>query len=135
MAELASVLGRTLGHYRILEKIGEGGMGEVYRALDEHLGCDVAIKVLPPGAINDESARQRFHKEARVLARLNHPNIAIVHDFDTQQGIDYLALEYIAGTTLSEKLVNGELLEKEVIRVGMQLAEGLYAAHDLTMAG
>lgn len=127
--------GEVLGHYRIVEKIGEGGMGEVYRAHDEHLDCNVALKVLPPGSAGNESARKQFHKEARVLARLNHPNIAIVHDFDTQQGVDYLVMEYIAGTTLSEKLVNGELLEKEVIRVGMQLAEGLYAAHDLTMAG
>ncbi len=130
MAEPASPLGRTLGHYRIVEKIGEGGMGEVYRALDEHLGCDVAIKVLPPGAINDESARQRFHKEARVLARLNHPNIAIVHDFDTQQGIDYLVMEYIPGTTLSQKLATARLAEKEIIRLGAQLAEGLSAAHE-----
>src|SRR5690348_12369613 len=130
MAELASLLGRTLGHYRILEKIGEGGMGEVYRALDEHLGCDVAIKVLPPGAIHDESARQRFHKEARALARLNHPNIAIVHDFDTQQGVDYLVMEYIPGTTLSQKLATAGLPEKEIVRLGAQLAEGLFAAHE-----
>ncbi|HET7207229.1 MAG TPA: protein kinase, partial [Terriglobales bacterium] len=101
--------GETLGHYRIVEKIGEGGMGEVYRAHDEHLDCDVALKVLPQGSVGNESARKQFHKEARVLARLNHPNIAIVHDFDTQQGVDYLVMEYIAGTTLSEKLVNGKL--------------------------
>lgn len=122
--------GEVLGHYRILGKIGEGGMGEVYRAVDEHLGCDVAIKVLPPGAINDESARQRFHKEARLLARLNHPNIAIVHDFDTQQGVDYLVMEYIPGTTLSQRLATARLPEKEIIQLGVQFAEGLSAAHE-----
>jgi eukaryotic-like serine/threonine-protein kinase len=122
--------GEVLGHYHILEKVGEGGMGEVYRAVDEHLGCDVAIKVLPPGSINDESARQRFHKEARVLARLNHSNIAIVHNFDTQQGVDYLVMEYIPGITLSEKVASGKLPEKEVIRLGTQLADGLSAAHE-----
>jgi eukaryotic-like serine/threonine-protein kinase len=130
MAEAPSLLGRTLGHYRILEKIGEGGMGEVYRAHDEHLDCDVAIKVLPLGSVSDESARKRFHKEARALSRLSHPCIAIVHDFDTQQGVDYLVMEYVSGTTLSEKLARGKLPEKEVIALGMQLAEGLCAAHE-----
>ena len=129
IAEVASLIGRRLGHYRILEKIGEGGMGEVYRAHDERLECDVGIKVLPPGSVSDESARKRFHTEARALARLNHPNIAIVHHFDTQQGVDYLVMEYIPGTTLSEKLVRGKLLEKEVVALGIQLAEGLCAAH------
>ena len=121
--------GEVLGHYRIAEKIGEGGMGEVYRARDEHLGCDVAIKVLPHGAVTDETSRQRFRKEARTLARLNHPNIAIAHDFDTQQGVDYLVMEYIPGATLSEKIAGGSLKEPEVMRLGTQLAEGLAAAH------
>ena len=129
-AEVAPLVGRTLGHYRILAKIGEGGMGEVYRAHDERLDCDVAIKVLPPGSVSDESARKQFQKEARALARLNHPNIAIVHHFDTQQGVDYLVMEYIPGTTLSEKLAQAKLAEKEVIRLGVQLAEGLSAAHE-----
>lgn len=129
VAEVASLVGRTLGHYRILEKIGEGGMGEVYRAHDEHLESDVAIKVLRPGSVSDESARKRFHTEARALARLNHPNIAIIHHFDTQQAVDYLVMEYIPGTTLSEKLARGKLPEKEVVVLGLQLAEGLCAAH------
>src|SRR5579872_3519359 len=124
------LLGQTLGHYRILEKIGEGGMGEVYRAHDEHLDCDVAIKVLPPGSVNDESARKRFHKEARILSRLGHPGIAIVHDFDSQEGVDYLVMEYISGKTLSEELAGGKLPEREVIRLGIHLAEGLSAAHE-----
>ena len=130
VAEAASLVGRTLGHYLILEKIGEGGMGEVYRAHDEHLESDVAIKVLPPGSVSNESARRRFHTEARALARLNHPNIAVVHDYDTQQGVDYLVMEYISGTTLGEKLTTGRLPEKEVVRLGTQLIEGLCAAHE-----
>src|SRR5512146_3015304 len=84
-----------LGHYRLLERIGAGGMGVVYRAHDEHLDRDVAVKVLPPGTINDESARKRFRKEARSLSKLNHPNIATVHDFDSHEGIDHLVMEYV----------------------------------------
>jgi len=125
-----TVVGQTLGHYRIVEKIGAGGMGEVYRARDEHLARDVAIKVLPPGTLIDESARKRFHKEALILSQLNHPNVATIHDFDTQQGVDFLVMEYIPGITLSEKVAAGSLPEKEILRLGVQLAEGLAAAHE-----
>ena len=125
-----ALVGQTLGHYRIAEKVGAGGMGEVYRARDEHLDRDVAIKVLPPGTLSDESARKRFHKEALALSKLNHPNIATIHDFDTQLGVDFLVMEYIPGITLSEKLVSQPLPEKEIVSLGMQLAEGLSAAHE-----
>ena len=125
-----SLVGQTLGHYRIAEKIGVGGMGEVYRARDEHLARDVAIKVLPPGTLTDESARKHFHKEALILSQLNHPNIATIYDFDTQQGVDFLVMEYIPGITLSEKVAARPLPEKEGLRLGVQLAEGLAAAHD-----
>jgi serine/threonine protein kinase len=81
------IVGLELGHYRIVEKIGRGGMGEVYRAHDEHLARDVAIKVLPSCTLSDASARKHFHKEARALSRLNHPNIATIYDFDTQQDV------------------------------------------------
>ncbi|MGB9073540.1 MAG: protein kinase [Terriglobales bacterium] len=124
------LVGSELGHYRIVEKIGAGGMGEVYRASDEHLARDVAIKVLPPGTLVDESARKHFHKEAQILSQLNHPNIATIHDFDTQQGVDFLVMEYIPGITLSEKVAAGPLPEEEVLRLGVQLAEGLAAAHE-----
>ncbi len=120
----------TLGHYRVIEKIGAGGMGQVYRARDEHLARDVAIKVLPPGTLTDESARKHFHKEALILSQLNHPNVATIYDFDTQQGVDFLVMEYISGITLSEKVAAGPLPEKEVLRLGVQLAEGLAAAHE-----
>ena len=124
------LIGKALGHYRILEKIGAGGMGEVYRAQDEHLDREVAIKVLPPGTLSDESSRKRFRKEAIALSKLNHPNIATIHDFDSQQGLDFLVMEYIPGITLSEKLANRSLPEREIIALGTQLAEGLSAAHD-----
>jgi eukaryotic-like serine/threonine-protein kinase len=123
-------VGLELSHYRIAEKIGAGGMGEVYRARDQHLARDVAIKVLPPGTLTDESARKHFRKEALILSQLSHPNIATIHDFDTQHGMDFLVMEYIPGITLSEMVAGRPLPEKEVFRLGLQLAEGLAAAHD-----
>src|SRR6266571_4649026 len=122
-------VGINLGHYRIAEKIGAGGMGEVYRAHDEHLSRDVAIKVLPSGTLSDQSARRHFRNEALALSKLNHPGIATIYDFDTQDGVDFLVMEYIPGITLSEKLAT-RLPEKEVIALGVQLAEGLSAAHE-----
>ena len=126
----AAVVGLDLGHFRIVEKIGAGGMGEVYRAQDEHLGRDVAIKVLPAGTLCDEVARRRFRNEALTLSKLNHPNIATIHDFDTQAGVDFLVMEYVPGVTLSEKLAAEPMAEKEVARLGGQLAEGLAVAHE-----
>jgi TolB-like protein/Flp pilus assembly protein TadD/predicted Ser/Thr protein kinase len=122
-------VGINLGHYRIAEKIGAGGMGEVYRAHDEHLSRDVAIKVLPSGTLSDQSARRHFRNEALALSKLNHPGIATIYDFDTQDGVDFLVMEYIPGITLSEKLAGRPLAEKEVIALGTQLAEALAAAH------
>ncbi len=124
------MIGQTLGHYRVVEKIGAGGMGVVYRAHDERLDRDVALKVLPAGTLADEAARKRFCKEALALAKLNHPNIGTLHDFDTQDGVDFLVMEYIPGVTLSDKLAGGALPEKEIARLGVQLAEGLAAAHE-----
>lgn len=129
-AELAPLAGERLGHYCIVEKIGAGGMGDVYRARDEHLDRDVAIKVLPPQMFTDDSARKHFRKEALVLSRLNHPNVATIYDFDTQLGMDFLVMEYIPGLNLSEKMAGGPLREKDVISVGRQVAEGLAAAHE-----
>jgi serine/threonine-protein kinase len=90
----------------------------------------VAVKVLPPGTLSDETARKRFRTEALTLSKLNHPHIATIHDFDTQAGVDFLVMEYVPGVTLSEKLAAGPLPEREVARLGMQLAEGLAAAHE-----
>ena len=125
-----SRVGHVLGHYRIVEKIGEGGMSIVYRAHDKRLDRDIAIKILSQGSLTDESARQRFRKEAHALSKLSHPNIATVHDFDTQNGSDFLVEELIEGLSLEEVLMPGPLLEKEIINLGSQLAEGLAAAHE-----
>jgi serine/threonine-protein kinase len=122
------LIGKTLSHYRIVEKIGAGGMGEVYRAHDERLERDVALKVLPQGTLANETARKRFRKEALALSKLNHPNVQTVFDFDTQDGMDFLVTEYVPGLTLSEKLGAGPLPENEIARLGAQLAEGLAAA-------
>jgi eukaryotic-like serine/threonine-protein kinase len=130
MAAPTHLVGQILGHYRILEQIGAGGMGVVYRAHDEQLDRDVAIKVLPAGTLADEAARKRFRKEALVLAKLNHPDIATVHEFGSQDGTDYLVTEYVSGLALDHKLAAGTLSEKEVIGLGVQLAQGLSAAHE-----
>jgi serine/threonine protein kinase len=124
------MLGRTLGHYRIIEKIGAGGMGVVYRAGDERLERDIALKILPAGALADEAARKRFRGEAMALSKLNHPNIATIYDFDSEEGLDFLAMEYISGVTLREKSSSGALPEAEVLQLGKQAAGALEAAHE-----
>ncbi len=124
------LVGTELGHYRIVEKIGAGGMGVVYRARDEHLKRDVAVKVMPAGLLADATARQRFRKEALALSELNHPNIATVFDFDTCDRIDYLVEELIPGASLDEMLEAGALTEHECIDLGVQLSAGLAAAHE-----
>jgi len=123
------MIGRTFSHYRILEQIGSGGMGEVYRARDERLERDVALKILPPGAVSDEGARKRFRREALALSRLNHPNIATVLDFDRQDDVDFLVMEYVAGEGVVEKVRGGPLAQKEIARLGLELAEGIAAVH------
>src|SRR5262249_46224995 len=110
--------------------IGAGGMGVVYRAHDEQLDRDVAIKVLPAGSLTDDTARKRFRKEALSLARLNHPNIATVHEFGTDQGRDFVVTEFIPGVTLDVKLAAGPIPPREAMRLAMQLAAGLQAAHE-----
>jgi serine/threonine protein kinase/Tfp pilus assembly protein PilF len=130
MAEPDPLIGQTISHYRIIEKIGAGGMGDVYRAHDLRLDRDVALKVIRPGVLIGDTARKRFRKEALALSKLNHPNIATVHDFDTQGSVDFLVMEHVAGETLSQKVRGASLAEKEVVRLGLQLAEGLAAAHE-----
>lgn len=123
------LVGTRLGHYLIQEKIGGGGVGEVYRARDEHLSRDVAVKVLSPGTLVDAQARRNFRREALTLSKLNHPAIAIVHDFDSDAGIDFLVTEYLPGTSLAERLSNGPLPEEDTVRLATQLVEGIAAAH------
>lgn len=123
------MIGQMLGRYRLVEQIGAGGMGVVYRAHDDRLERDVAIKVLPPGALADDAARRRFHKEALALSKLSHPNVASVHDFDTADGVDFLVMELVSGTSVDARAAAGALPEREVLALGIQLADGLAAAH------
>ena len=123
------MLGQVLSHYIVREQIGAGGMGIVYRAHDEQLDRDVAIKVLPHGTLANEADRKRFRKEALTLAKLNHPNIETVFEFGTEDGMDFLVTELIPGVTLDAKLSSSALPEKQALKVAIQLAEGLDAAH------
>jgi serine/threonine protein kinase len=107
-----------------------GGMGVVYRAHDEHLDRDVALKILPAGMLADETARSRFRREGLTLSQLNHPNVAVVHDFDSDNGVDFLTMEYVEGETLAAKTAAGPLTEPEIINLGTQIAEALEEAHE-----
>jgi len=129
MSALSVTIGQTLGHYRILERIGAGGMGTVYRAHDERLDRDVALKVLPPSGLENDEARRLFRKEALALSRLNHPNIAAIYDFDSDVGVDFLVMELITGVTLASKLAIGALSEEKVLLFGQQIAQALEHAH------
>jgi serine/threonine-protein kinase len=124
-----NLVGCTLGHYRIIEKIGEGGMGEVYRATDTRLGRDVAIKTLPEVFTRDPERLARFEREARVLASLNHPYIATIHGIEETDGVRFLVLELVQGVTLREKLTDGPLPINSLVRLAAQIAEGLAKAH------
>ena len=123
------MVGKTISRYRVLEQIGAGGMGIVYRARDEQLERDVAIKVLPPGMLADADARRRFRKEALSLARVNFPSIATIHEFGSENGIDFLVTEYIPGITLDAKLRGSKIPLQDLLQLGMQLAQGLASAH------
>ncbi len=120
---------KQLSHYRVLEKIGSGGMGVVYRAHDEILDRDVALKVLPPGMLSDESAQRRFRREALSLAKLNHPYIGGVYEFGNDGAVYFLAMELVSGVTLDARLASGPMEQSDVLRYGAQLADGLEAAH------
>jgi serine/threonine protein kinase/tetratricopeptide (TPR) repeat protein len=122
--------GRDLGPYRVLEKLAQGGMGEVYRARDERLGRDVAVKLLPQEFLADSDRLRRFEQEARAAAALNHPNILSVHDIGTQDGVPYFVCELLKGETLRARLGRGPLTLKQVADYGAELARGLAAAHE-----
>ena len=118
------------GHYEVLGKLGQGGMGEVYRALDRNLGRHVAIKVLPEEFAADPERLARFEREAKLLATLNHPNIAAVYGFEEDQGLRFLVLELVEGETLQTRLDRGALPMDEALETCRQMAEGLEAAHE-----
>jgi serine/threonine protein kinase len=122
-------VGQLLGHYRLIERIGGGGQGEVFRAHDERFDKDVALKILPLKVLADEEARKRFRQEALAVGRLSHPNVATAFYFGEENGVDFLVTEYVAGSGLDEKLAQGPMPEQDVVTLGIQLASGLEAAH------
>ena len=126
---MSSLVGEKLSRYRIVEQLGAGGMGVVYRARDERLQRDVALKILPPNAVADDNARRRFQREALYLAQLSHGNVAAIYDFDSEGGVDFLVMEYVSGVPLNLRS-RGQFSDAELADFGMQLADGRAAAHE-----
>ena len=119
-----------IGAYTVLRELGHGGMGVVYLAHDAKLDRDVAIKVLPAELADDGERVARFEREAKLLASLNHPNIAQIHGFEELDGKKFLVLEYVEGETLSKRIKAGPLQIDDALEVGKQIAEALGAAHE-----
>ncbi len=122
------MIGQTISHYRILEKLGEGGMGIVYRAEDLKLKRDVAIKFLPKSISDQSEERERFTLEAQAASALNHPNVATIYEIDEAKGESFIVMEYVEGETLRDKKTG--LTIKQLVDIGVQIAEGIAAAHD-----
>ena len=123
------MIGRTLSHYEVLEKIGSGGMGEVFRARDTRLGRDVAIKVLSAEVASDANRLRRFEREARAASALNHPNIVHIYEIGDHEGTPFIAMEYIEGVTLRELISSGALPPKKKLELAVQIGQGLAKAH------
>ena len=116
------MIGTTLSHFRITGKLGEGGMGEVYRATDSKLGREVAIKVLPPGMAADSERLERFELEAHSLASLNHPNIVTIYSVEESEGLHFLVMELVEGRSLAEELAPGGLPLEQFFEIAIPLA-------------
>jgi serine/threonine protein kinase len=123
------LIGQTISHYRILEKLGEGGMGVVHKAFDTHLDRVVALKVLPPEKVADADRKRRFVQEAKAASALNHPNIITIYDIDSADGIDFIAMEFVAGKTLDHCIPRHGLRLSEALKYSVQIADALAAAH------
>jgi len=123
------MLGRIISHYHILEKLGEGGMGVVYKAKDTHLDRLVAVKVLPPEKIGDPDRKRRFTQEAKAASALNHPNIITIHDIDEADGVYFISMELVAGKTLSALIPRHGMRLAEVLKYAIQIADALAKAH------
>ncbi len=124
------MIGSSVSHYRVTSKLGEGGMGEVWRASDTKLGRDVALKMLPEVFARDAERLARFEREARVLASLSHPNIAGIHGLEEDRGKRFLVMELVDGETVAERIQRGAMPVDEVVRVAKQIAEAVEAAHE-----
>ncbi len=124
------MVGTTISHYKVLEKIGEGGMGEVYRATDTKLNRDVALKILPQQFASDTQRMGRFQREAEVLASLDHPNIGQIYGIEEAGKTKALVLQLIGGPTLAERIAQGSIPVEDALKIALQIAEGLEAAHE-----
>ena len=123
------MIGRTISHYRITEKLGQGGMGVVYKAEDLQLGRPAALKFLSPAYLEDEEQRARFIKEARAAAALDHPNICTIYEAGEEDGLIFLAMAYVEGDTVTQKIRSGPLDEAQAVDIAVQIADGLQEAH------
>ena len=119
------MIGSTVGHYEVLAKIGEGGMGEVYRARDTKLDREVAIKVLPEHSLDSPDAKSRFEREAKSVAALSHPNILAIHEFGEHEGKAYAVTELLEGQSLAEALQQGPLPTRKAVELAGQMADTL----------
>ena len=124
------MVGNTISHYKVLEKIGEGGMGEVYRATDTKLNRDVALKILPQQFASDSQRMGRFQREAEVLASLDHPNIGQIYGIEEAGQTKALVLQLIEGPTLAERIAQGPIPVEDALKIALQITEGLEAAHE-----
>jgi len=124
------LVGSTVSHYKITAKLGEGGMGVVYKAEDTKLDRIVALKFLADHLLNDEEAKQRFLREAKAAAALNHPNICTVYEIDEADGKTFIAMEFIEGETIEDRITAGPLSIKDALDIARQAADGLQAAHE-----